>query len=168
LPFQSFTALRSLPGLKLLLISASWTYLTFVIPQLLQNATFDAAFAGEVFFRTLFIAAITLPFDMRDIEVDNAKMYTLPQLIGKEKALNLALFGVVCYQFWIVYLALADYQNWFITLFWWLGLELGLFIIKCVKHKPTEKYISFWVEAIPIILALLVILGNTLATSFNF
>jgi hypothetical protein len=168
LPFHSFTSLRSLPGIKLLLISFSWTYLTFVIPQLLLNSALNTVFFGEVLFRTLFIAAITLPFDMRDAEVDATQMHTLPQLIGTKKALDLARFGLVCYQFWIIFQAIAGHKNWLSALFWCLGLEVGLYILKGVKRYPTEKYISFWVEAIPIILALLVILGETLATNFTF
>lgn len=58
LPLGSFSSLRALPGIKLLLISACWTYLTFAVPQFLQNASVGGYFTGEVIFRTLFIAAL--------------------------------------------------------------------------------------------------------------
>lgn len=156
-PMHSFSSLRNLPGLKLLIISACWVYITFIIPLLMQGIALGGEQIAEGFFRLLFVAAITIPFDVRDMPFDRPELKTLPQQIGARRAIIWACFGIGLYQFWLTVRLLflnlesANYLGWM------LGLELGYWLVKGVNRKRSDAYVSFWVEGIPLFILLLVI-----------
>ena len=83
--------LRDIPGIKIYAISIVVTLTTSTIPLLLteQFGHLDIAlFAAQ---RFLFILAITIPFDIRDVRIDTKwKLKTIPLLIGPEAALILS------------------------------------------------------------------------------
>lgn len=100
------TGLRSVPGIKLLLIAGVWSASTVVLP-ILESGTLilnSSEIVVLIFHRLLFVAAITIPFDIRDRYQD--KIYalkTIPVLLGTQKselicqillALSIILFGI--------------------------------------------------------------------------
>lgn len=165
-PMHSFSSLRNLPGLKLLIISACWVYITFIIPLLMQGIALGGEQIAEGFFRLLFVAAITIPFDVRDMPFDRPELKTLPQQIGARRAIIWACFGIGLYQFWLTVRLLflnlesANYLGWM------LGLELGYWLVKGVNKKRSDAYVSFWVEGIPLFILLLVIACGLLRQLF--
>ena len=79
-------ALRRVPGLKMIWIGGAWAVLTAIWPVWWQaldaslplpDSTWPLALE-----RFLVIAALTLPFDLRDRDWDAADMRTWPQLLG--------------------------------------------------------------------------------------
>ena len=42
----------------------------------------------------VFIIAITIPFDIRDVEYDKKKTYTIPMLVGDKMAKKIAVFFI--------------------------------------------------------------------------
>jgi hypothetical protein len=73
--------LRMVPGLKIFLIGFSWMMVTAAMP-VNPVLLFDAhrwLFCGA---ELLFIVAITIPFDIRDLPHDPAKQRTIPQRLG--------------------------------------------------------------------------------------
>lgn len=96
-------AIRDIPGAKVFIIAIVWTVVTIVLPWVHSGAqwTLDASLYGLQ--RFLFIVAITIPFDMRDLKYDEARLATIPQLIGYFKAKRLAeillllCFALDCY-----------------------------------------------------------------------
>ncbi len=155
--FHAFTSLRSLPGLKLLLISACWTHLTFVVPMWMQGQPMDIFFITETLLRTLFIAALTIPFDVRDLAVDDENLKTLPQWVGTAKALALAGLGLGLYQIWWAVQFAFQRISLGEMLAGVVALEVAYHLVKGVLKNRSEMYISFWIEAIPLLLALLVL-----------
>lgn len=83
-------ALRDVPGLKILWISASWVAVTVVLP-LIDRGNFDTASLWMMLGRFLFIFAITIPFDIRDMHYDSPAQKTIPQLVGLRDASWIAL-----------------------------------------------------------------------------
>ena len=89
LPFilrKSGGGLRSIPGLKLVVIAAVWAYVTAVIPSV-HEGTFTI---GVFFERFWWTAALTLPFDVRDMMVDQGSIRTLPHMVGSRNTVWLA------------------------------------------------------------------------------
>lgn len=90
--------LRDLPFLKIFLVSAVWASVT-VLPfaGLEQNSFVSQAEVWLYFIqRTLFIFAITIPFDIRDSSLDEkAGIITLPILYGAQKASRLSYLCVL-------------------------------------------------------------------------
>jgi 4-hydroxybenzoate polyprenyltransferase len=96
-PLGRLGRLRDIPLVKIFLISGVWAALTGLIPFV--HTGLGTPMSGSLLFfeRALFIFAITIPFDIRDIHVDaTSDLRTLPQAIGirKSKVLALALLGV--------------------------------------------------------------------------
>jgi 4-hydroxybenzoate polyprenyltransferase len=91
--------LREISVLKIFLISSIWALSTVLLPVIQSNESFDTTnillMLAE---RILFVFAITIPFDIRDIESDkNAGLKTIPLLIGERKATQLAMFSLVLF-----------------------------------------------------------------------
>ncbi|MDX1407393.1 MAG: hypothetical protein R3330_04650 [Saprospiraceae bacterium] len=74
--------LRDLPLIKIFLIGASWSLITTTVPLLHQG--YDGAYLAVIFAeRFLFVVGITVPFDIRDMQVDEqSNLRTLPHALG--------------------------------------------------------------------------------------
>jgi 4-hydroxybenzoate polyprenyltransferase len=84
--------LRDFHLIKIFLLASSWSLLTTTVPLL--NAGYTEAIPVAMIFieRFLFVIAITIPFDIRDIEVDTATgLRTLPHQLGVPGSKILAL-----------------------------------------------------------------------------
>jgi hypothetical protein len=84
--------LRQIPGTKALWISIVWTIIAVVIPKL----TLDSFSWLDLHYFILFYT-LTIPADMRDMEFDNPKMKTIPQLIGNRKSKLLFYFLLILF-----------------------------------------------------------------------
>lgn len=106
--------LRNLPGIKLFLIALIWSLSTVAFPIIQAESEFGIYIPfTETFLLTakrfLFIAAITIPFDIRDLFQDKIhELKTLPVLLGVKKS------QWICFSFLSVYAAmLLLYNNGF-------------------------------------------------------
>ncbi len=91
-PFRGrFGGLRNLPGLKLFVISTVWAGVTVLFPLWVNELQFGER-AWVVFCqRFLLVLAITIPFDIRDLQLDEPDLATLPQIMGVNQSKILAL-----------------------------------------------------------------------------
>jgi len=90
-------ALRRLPGIKMVWIAGAWATITALWPLWYASgagSTLPPATAALWADRFLLIAALTLPFDLRDAEWDPASMRTWPQLLGPRATRILAVLMV--------------------------------------------------------------------------
>ena len=108
--------LREIPCLKIFLISFVWSASTIFLPVIQSAATHDIEnimlMLAE---RFLFVFAITIPFDIRDMKADARQgLKTIPLLIGKTSALIVANIVLLFF----VLLCLQHYKN---TALLWLN-----------------------------------------------
>lgn len=97
IPFHNrWLALRDLPVTKIFWIAGTWAVVTAILP-LLGHKSIDMEWSLIVVERFVFILAITIPFDTRDMEYDDPFQRTLPQLIGVRSSAWLALFCVLLF-----------------------------------------------------------------------
>lgn len=95
--------LRKIPGLKLFLIAFVWAFSAVVLPifELQTRFAFEIPFKDVAILtlkRFLFIAAITIPFDIRDIFQDKTfELKTIPTIFGEKKAYLLCQFMLISY-----------------------------------------------------------------------
>ncbi|HKC67780.1 MAG TPA: UbiA family prenyltransferase [Bacteroidia bacterium] len=91
--------LREISILKIFLISSIWALSTVLLPVIQSDKSFDKInILLMLTERMLFVFAITIPFDIRDIESDrNAKLKTIPLLMGEKKALQMAIFSLILF-----------------------------------------------------------------------
>lgn len=149
LSLRKHLSLRQVPGLKLLLISFVWAYMTVFLPTIY----FSGVGAEGVFnflWTLILVAGLTIPFDVRDMPFDAPEMRTLPILMGRVKALEIARFLLGLNQVLIVLAVL--FFGWGLAkataLF--VALELACFLLKKMPEGEDEFYTGFWIEGIPI------------------
>lgn len=102
--FIPFIKLRKHPFLKLLTLVSVWTTVTAVIPILLKNQSLcDTKNFIHICIRFCFMLGICIPFDIRDLKIDEADaISTLPQLIGENKTRWLAIAFMILYDTLII------------------------------------------------------------------
>lgn len=103
--FRSLSNLRNLPGAKLFIISVVWTLSCVCVPIVELGARGYAVPWTDTFLlatkRFMFITAITIPFDIRDLFQDKKyNLKTLPVLLGGKKSL------LFCQSLLIMYIAI--------------------------------------------------------------
>lgn len=90
-PEFGFLKLRNIPFLKIFIISAVWSAITVIIPVI--HADKNGILETLLLFaeRFLFIFAITIPFDIRDMQADaQGGLRTIPLYLGAKKSVLLA------------------------------------------------------------------------------
>ena len=141
--------LRNIPGIKLFLIAIVWALSVVLLPILeaesnqgIRTSIHDSILLISK--RFLFIAAITVPFDIRDLFDDKLKeLKTIPVLLGEKLAL------LICQVFLFIYLILLFFfTNQFDSNFYGLTLTLiltGWLIFKS-KWKKNEYYYFLYLD----------------------
>jgi len=84
--------LRDFNQIKIYLVALVWAWVTVVLPVVQAEIDFNTSHVLMYFERALFVFAITLPFDIRDLKVDrHSDVSTIPAKIGVKKTNHLAL-----------------------------------------------------------------------------
>jgi len=122
--------LRDINFIKIFLIAIVWAWVGVVLPVLQIEQNLDTTIWWMVAERALFIFAITLPFDIRDLKVDeHAAVQTIPAKIGVNWSKGLAFSALVLMLFcsWqSVVLETYTSRNWWTLLL--SAVSTGVFI----------------------------------------
>lgn len=112
--FLPFIRLRKSPWFKLFTLTIVWTMATAVVPIILIDPEpFTSFNLLHIAVRFIFLIAICLPFDIRDLEIDKADdISTVPHLIGENKTRGLAFIFMLTYSLLII---MEYYFNMFRT-----------------------------------------------------
>lgn len=154
-PVGKRTNLRDIPSLKIILIGFVWAGSSV----LLIDNEFDQIDLNSVLSfigATLFIIGITIPFDIRDLYVDEASKKTIPQLIGYPPSILVAVIVILLSAYFI---HLGTGFN-----FWILFGASGAvsFIILPSKPQKQELFYSFSIDGILLLYPGLIYLLNSL------
>lgn len=157
--------LRNIPGIKLFLIASVWALSCVLLPilEMEKNQTIAVTLNDTILLiakRFLFIAAITVPFDIRDIYQD--KFYdlkTIPVLFGEKWSL------LICQGFLGAYLILLVlFTKQFDANFFGLSLTIILsgWLIFRSKWKKNEYYYLFFLDGTLILQYLMLLLFSSI------
>lgn len=104
IPFYRYkgkkVAIRNLPYIKVFIIAIVWAFVIVGLPYYNNTEGFDfSSNAGWLFLSQLiFIIAITLPFDVRDLNYDIAtNIKTFPSQFGVRNTIMLSEFLLICF-----------------------------------------------------------------------
>jgi 4-hydroxybenzoate polyprenyltransferase len=106
--FSRGRRLRDLGWIKIILIGWSWAWLTAFIPALYfgNEPLYMATFMGIG--RMLFIVALTIPFEIRDISIDKSVgLTTLPVVFGMDRTLKT---GVILCLLIILFVTISSFH----------------------------------------------------------
>ena len=142
--------LRKIPFIKIFIISFVWATSTMLILVLENTIVFSEYIVWHLISRFLFVFAITIPFDIRDIKYDSGKLKTIPLIFGEKKSKWLANFSIlIC-----VIITIVQYLQNNIILSNFLALILLYFLtlvlITKSDQKNNEMYFSFWIESLSV------------------
>ncbi|MGV6861208.1 MAG: hypothetical protein ACWA41_05525 [Putridiphycobacter sp.] len=83
--------MRDLPTLKIFIIAIVWVLFCLFFPYFIESKVSTTQFVVLVTSSFLFMIAITIPFDIRDLGIDADSKRTIPQVLGEKNARTLAL-----------------------------------------------------------------------------
>lgn len=140
--------LRNITGVKVFIIAGIWCGVTVWLPILDSGLSFSTDIWVFTIQRFLFVVALTLPFDIRDIRFDTEQLGTIPQLIGVSKTRHLGLVLLLLVLILEFISPSADVQE-IIVLVAITGITA--FLLRKAVIGQTQYFASFWVESIPIL-----------------
>lgn len=154
---------RNWAGVKIYIVSLCWVGVTLVLP--LINAHFDLGidFYLKCIQRFILVFVLILIFEIIDLTNDDPHLKTVPQQIGvrQTKILGYLLLMIFCgLEFFISNIHFkGNFQSSLVQLLLILFIAVitALFLLFS-NEKRSKYYTSFWVECIPILWWLMVVL----------
>lgn len=151
--------LREIPMLKIFLISFVWSAITILLPIIQSELPYDRSQVSLMLAeRFLFVFAITIPFDIRDLVIDKESgLKTIPVLMGEKWSLRISnmaliLFGLLCFYHY------ATTNEWFLLIAFILSALTTLFFINNQKMKEMNYYHYGLLDGTMLLQGLLVLL----------
>jgi len=157
IPFLSkqSLSLRHIGGLKIYIIALVWAGVTTFVPVINESYVVNSDVMLIGLQRFLYVLVLMLPFEIRDLKYDSARLATIPQKIGilRTKYLGLML---------LVLMVLLEFFKDEITaprifVLAVISVLTGLFVCFS-KIQQGKYYSSFWVEGLPILWLVLLLL----------
>ncbi len=146
--------LRDYPFIKVFLIAFTWAWVTVIIP--LWEVRPEGIW-WLLFERFFFILAITLPFDIRDMELDTLQgVSTLPTVLGVEKTKRLSFIMLgISIVLGIIYILGFSLQYSAVNGYILAGLYTFYFLNK-VKKGANDYLFTGWLDGTMIVQFLLI------------
>ena len=137
----SLKRLRDTPYVKIFLISISWGVICGVIPFILAENYDTKKILFNFIIITCYIMAITIPFDIRDLGLDEDKKRTIPQVMGvtNAKTSALVILGISLVLFQSIFNPLQS------ILYIISSLISGYLIYNSNKGSP-DIYFTLWID----------------------
>ena len=146
--------LRKIPFSKIFIISLVWTISTMLLLILENKIPFNSNIIFHLLTRFLFVFAICIPFDIRDIKYDNIKLKTIPIVFGVSKSKLISFISL----FSIVIISIVQFWNYKLSIGFLIAIILSCIVSSIFINKSDEKmsdfFFSFWIESLSILLYL--------------
>ena len=147
--------LRDISGLKVYVIALVWCGVTVMLPVFNNNGMFSQDAIITIIQNFILVITLMLPFEIRDLNYDSLKLATIPQKIGVKNTKRLGYVLVLLFYFLEYFKDNIDATG--------LLFQCVISIILCVfiyfaNQNRNAYYTSFWVEALPLIWMLLMLL----------
>ena len=138
-------SLRDIPSLKIFLIAFVWAATGTILPWM-NTSAYPQGIPWLLFLLYfIFILAITLPFDIRDIYLDEASKKTIPQRIGESNTRILSAILLIVHLL-LIYQILGE---WPVLYTFFTGLSV--FLIFKSKSDTNDLYFSFVIDGLLIL-----------------
>ena len=137
---------RNIPYFKIVIVALVWTSVCYWFPTLYSSSEISPSYSLAYF---LFIFGLTLPFDIRDFDLDkHTNTKTIVHKLGEKKVKVLSiLFLIIWSLLYVNEFIPTDYE---LILHYIFTLLCIFFILKSNKNRH-EFYYSFWIDSLLII-----------------
>jgi len=156
---KSKTNLRNYAGIKIYIVSLCWAGVTTLLPIVNADQTIENDILFKFLQRFILTLILILIFEINDLKYDDIRLKTVPQTIGVLKTKY--LIGLLLIPFYFLEFLKVNYygNQWIINLI--LVCVIALFTYYANPNR-SKYYTLFWVESIPVLWYLLIILFNFL------
>ena len=164
--FLSITLLYTLPffpnkknarnwaGVKIYIVALCWVGVTLGLPILNADVSITLDFYLKCVQRFILIFVLVLIFEIIDLANDDPHLQTVPQQIGVKQTKIVGLF--LLFPFYFLELLKSNFDANQLIINFILVLMIALFLI-FANEKRSKYYTSFWVESVPIVWWLLLL-----------
>ena len=153
--FDEQKNLRQISGLKVYLIVLVWMFVAVFLPVVNNDVSINADIIIIGVQRFCYVLVLMLPFEIRDLNYDSLRLATIPQKIGIKKT---KIIGVLLL---VIFVMLEFFKDVIIEkiLISTVLITLITLLFLLFSNKNQSKYYSaFWVESLPIVWLLILIL----------
>ncbi|MGJ8666851.1 MAG: hypothetical protein ACSHW7_10820 [Patiriisocius sp.] len=154
-PVFAKTNLRMLGGLKIFIVALVWAGVTVFLPMIATGMEFTTDCWLSFIHRFLMVVVLVFPFDIRDVAYDSVNLRTFPQQFGIKKTKGIGIFLLT------IVLILEGFEDeiseahlYSLVL---VLLLIGIALVRA-KTKQSRYFASFFVESIPIVYFMLLLL----------
>lgn len=154
--------LRNIPGLKLLLIGVTWTLSVVLLPFIEARNNYHLPVSKTDILlltakRFLFITAMAIPFDIRDLFHDRKfGLKTIPVIFGEKNAYLLCQFLLAGYLILLFLFRNHGFDTHFFALT--LTILLAGWLIFRSRFEKNEYYYFFYVDGVLILQYILMVI----------
>ncbi len=149
--------LRDVHLVKIFTIAVTWAWVTAFIPLHIAFDEFRWPIVFAFLERALFVFAITIPFDIRDLEVDaHTGVRTLPILLGTKKSKILAIGCLALHLIIVLSLSWMGFYTGHIIIPYLLFFLVTAVLINKSAHGLSDYYYSGLLDGTMILQWLLV------------
>jgi 4-hydroxybenzoate polyprenyltransferase len=149
--------LRDIPWMKTFVIAFVWTVVTVLLPAVREGVGFGRDIAFMLAERFLFILAITIPFDIRDIEDDRRKqVISLAVSLGEKRARLLSYSLVAAFALTVGF----HYKDGFTGIAFGLLLSMApvIYLVSRARAGASEFLYLLWLDGTMILQFLIILL----------
>ncbi|MDG4950636.1 hypothetical protein NLM59_06845 [Weeksellaceae bacterium KMM 9724] len=137
--------LRNLPNIKMISIALVWS-ITAILPAFNDLGIVGFNLLNLVLSLFFFVVAITIPFDIRDLEEDDESIKTLPQQFGVSGSIKI---GVMCIG--LSFILFLNYFSFKINQFhipFLVTLFIALIFLLNSSKTKNKWFTTFWIEGL--------------------
>lgn len=154
---------RNWAGVKIYIVSLCWVGVTLVLPLINAHVNLGPDFYLKCIQRFILVFVLILIFEIIDLANDDPHLKTVPQQIGarQTKILGYLLLMLFCALEFLI--SNINVNNNFqflplqVVLIFAIAIVVALFLA-FANEKRSKYYTSFWVESVPILWWLLLVL----------
>jgi len=146
---------RNWAGIKIYIVALCWVGVTLVLPLLNAGIPLTSDFYLKCVQRFILIFVLILIFEIIDLKNDDPHLKTVPQQIGVKRTKILGLLLLLPFYFMEFLKINFDKNQLIVNLILVVVISLLLLF---ANEKRSKYYTSFWVESVPIVWWLMVVL----------
>lgn len=162
LPIFKKIKIRKIPLIKIFLIAFVWTFVTVNIPFIYSEVRLSNAIYLLFLERFIFIIAITIPFDIRDIQQDKINgVKTIPYFLGENKSYLLSNILIIIFSI-ITTIHYLIYLNYYILFSFIITTIITLIFLNSKSIRKNKYFYYGYLDGSMFLFGLLVVLSGFL------
>jgi 4-hydroxybenzoate polyprenyltransferase len=158
LPFKNKKRLRDFGWLKILVLAGVWTSVTSLLPILCWHKSI-ADYPFEILLRFVFIFALCIVFDIRDIATDRRnRIETLPYKVGLKNSYRLIDAAIALF----IVLSIVQYMRYPVESRLVAAIVTGMttkLVVVYLRCKPSDRAYLLLADGMMLFYAALVLIG---------